>query len=130
MPFFAELHRNKQFVRVFCFDFSQSERTHCNRKLIKGYTNIRYLCLEFQLYIPLQFCSKCFSTPGKVPCCNKDGKPGKIDPKTKECEEECDCDPKDPTAPKGVKVNNIFEVVIVNACRSVKIYILLFIEIF
>ena len=54
--------------------------------------------------VNLNNCSKCFSTPGKVPCCIKDGKPGKIDPKTKECEEECDCDPNDPKAPKGVKV--------------------------
>ena len=39
-----------------------------------------------------------------MPCCIKDGKPGKINPKTKECEEECDCDPSDPMSPKGVKV--------------------------
>ncbi len=39
-----------------------------------------------------------------MPCCIKDGKPGNINPKTKECEEECDCDPSDPMSPKGVKV--------------------------
>ena len=52
----------------------------------------------------MKFCSKCFSTPVKVPCCIEDGKPGKIDPETGKCEEECDCDPSDPSAPKGVKV--------------------------
>ncbi|XP_028399971.1 uncharacterized protein LOC114523292 [Dendronephthya gigantea] len=49
--------------------------------------------------------SKCFSTgPIKVPCCIKDGKPGKIDPKTKDCEEECDCIPGDSSSLKGVKM--------------------------
>lgn len=48
---------------------------------------------------------KCHETPSKVPCCvSADGKPGKTNPETNECEEECDCDPKDPTKPKGVKV--------------------------
>ena len=52
-----------------------------------------------------KFFSDCFSTgPGGSPCCIKDGKPGKIDPKTKKCEEECDCVPGDPSSPKGVKV--------------------------
>jgi hypothetical protein len=72
-----------------------------------------YFLFVFLFYLfHVLFCSKCFSTPGKVPCCIKDGKPGKIDPKTKECEEECDCDPNDPNAPKGVKV--LFFVVITN----------------
>ncbi|XP_028400060.1 uncharacterized protein LOC114523362 [Dendronephthya gigantea] len=50
--------------------------------------------------------SECFFTPVKVPCCITNGKPGKVDPKTGQCDEECDCYSGDPTAPKGIKMKD------------------------
>ncbi|XP_028400062.1 uncharacterized protein LOC114523364 isoform X2 [Dendronephthya gigantea] len=68
-----------------------------------GPFNKNWKIFEISVYESVK--SDCFSTGwAKVPCCIKNGKPGRIDPKTKDCEEECDSIPGDSSSPKGVKM--------------------------